>query len=114
MRICVLEVDGRCEVQTLAESLPRRAQKRLDVVFRLLAQKGRAGRDDTAFKQLDSVVWEIKEHSANVRLFCFRHEHRLVVCTHGGTKPAGNARYRREIEKTLKLYERCRKEGVLP
>lgn len=114
MRICALEVDGRCDAQALVESLPRRAQKRLRVVFRLLAEEGRAGRDDTTFKQLESVVWEIKEHSASVRLFCFRYQHRLVVCTHGGKKPAGKARYRRDIEKVLALYRRCGEEGVLP
>lgn len=114
MRICALEVDGRCEVQALIESLPKRARNRLRVVFRLLAEQGRAGCDDTSFKQLESVVWEMKEHSASVRLFCFRHEHRLVVCTHGGAKPAGKARYRREIDRVLALYDRCRREGVLP
>lgn len=113
MRVCALEIDGRCEAEALIESLPRQARRRLRVVIRLIAEHGRAGCDDASFKQLESVVWEMKEHSASVRVFCFRHEHHLVVCTHGGAKPSGKARYRREIDKVLALHERCQREGVL-
>jgi hypothetical protein len=109
-----LVIDGRCATEELIASLPRQAQRRFRKIFRLLAESGRAGREDASFKHLESSVWEMKEHSANVRLFCFRHQHRVIVCTHGDSKPGGNARYRREIEKVLRLHERCRIEGVLP
>lgn len=109
-----LAVDGRCATEEFLAMLPRQAQRRFRKVFLLLAESGRAGQEDTSFKQLESAVWEIKEHSANVRLFCFKHQHSIVVCTHGTEKPGGPAMYRREIEKVMRLYECCRREGVLP
>ena len=114
MRVLELEVDGRSGTRELMDSLPEQTQRRFRVMFRLLAETGRVGQGETGFRRLESVVYEIKEYSSNVRLFCFRWRHCVVVCTHGGKKPAGKAAYRREIDKVLRLYELCRREGVLP
>lgn len=113
VQVCALKLDDRCQTLDFLSSLTPRAQKRYRVVFRLIAMQGRAGREEASFKQLESNVWEIKEHSKNVRLFCFRHKHRLVVCTHGGPKPGGNAAYQREVRKVLDLYKQCLDEGIL-
>ncbi|MBN2464613.1 type II toxin-antitoxin system RelE/ParE family toxin [candidate division WOR-3 bacterium] len=113
VQVYALKQDERCQTLDFLKSLPRRALKRYRVVFRLIAAQGRAGREETSFKRLESDVWEIKEHSKNVRLFCFRHGTRLVVCTHGGPRPGGKAAYRREIDKVLALYRQCLEEGIL-
>lgn len=114
MRVLELEIDGRSGTREFFESLPWQAQSRFRVMFRLLAESGRVGRQESSFRRLESVVYEIKEHSSNVRLFCFRWGHCVIVCAHGRKKPAGKAAYRSEIDKVLRLYELCRAEGVLP
>jgi phage-related protein len=113
MSIEALDRDGRCEVRSLIAEFPPRSRKKLDAVFARLAEYGRTGPESTSFKRLSGVVHEVKEHSANVRIFCFVWQHRLVVCTHGARKPAGKARYRVEIDRVLRLYEECLQEGVL-
>jgi len=116
MEVCVLEIDGRREALEFVGGLQERAQRRFFVIFRLLAQAGYVGRDEHAFKCLEGPVWEIKEDSANARLFCFRWKGALVVCTHGTAKPAGkgSAQYHEAIRKVRQLLEDCKTAGVLP
>jgi hypothetical protein len=114
LRVYELELDGRSETGKFMDSLSEQARRRFRNVFRLLAESGRAGQSETGFRRLESIVYEIKEYSSNSRLFCFRWRDCIIVCTHGGKKPAGEAAYRREIDKVLRLYDLCRREGVLP
>jgi hypothetical protein len=112
--VCALVVNERNETAEYLDSLSPAERKRIDYVFRRLAESGRAGFHDETFKQLEGVVWEIKEHRTNTRLFCFTSGRRLIVCTHAARKPAGNARYQVEKGKVRRLYELCLAEGVLP
>jgi plasmid stabilization system protein ParE len=116
MQVYDLEHDGRREAMDFIESQAAPAQSQLVKAFRLLAQTGRAGREEQMFKHLEGPVYEIKAHSANVRLYCFRHRHTVVVCTHGSTKPAGKETegYRNAVRKVERLLEECRTAGVLP
>jgi hypothetical protein len=113
MSVEALVRDGRCATLDFIEGLPARSRRKLDAIFGQLAAAGRAGAGDTSFKHLAGQVYEMKEHSANVRVFCFVWQRWLVVCTHGSRKPAGKARYRIEIEKVQELYAECLREGVL-
>jgi len=114
LAVCALVVNERNETAEYLGSLSQAERKRLDYVFRRLADLGRAGFQGETFKQLEGVVWEIKEHHTNTRLFCFASGHRLIVCTHAACKPAGRARYQAEMDKVRRLYELCLAEGVLP
>ena len=112
--VCALVVNERNETGEYLGSLSLAGRKRVDYVFRRLAEFGRAGFRDETVKRLEGVVWEIKEHQSNTRLFCFTSGHRLIVCTHAARKPAGRARYQVEMDKVQRLYELCLVEGVLP
>ena len=96
-------MDGRCVALEFIRGLPVRAQQGIFTTVALLAERGWRLRNEARFKHLREDVYEIKEHSSNVRLFCFLHQGRLVVCTHGTRKPGGRGRYAREIEKVLRL-----------
>jgi hypothetical protein len=111
--VCALVVNERNETAEYLDSLSPLERKRLDYVFRRLAEFGRAGFRDETFKRLEGVVCEIKEHRTSTRLFCFASGRRLIVCTHAARKPAGSARYQVEIDKAQRLYELCLVEGVL-
>jgi hypothetical protein len=116
MQVYDLERDGRRETKEFIVGLDERAQLRLVKTFRQLAQTGRAGRDEQRFKHLDGPVYEVKEHSVNARLFCFRWKSRVIICTHGTRKPAGKGtkQYQEAIEKVKRLLEECEAAGVLP
>lgn len=115
MQVYDLERDGRREAKEFINSLDTPAQSRFVRIFRQLAQTGRAGREEQRFKHLEGPVYEIKEHSVNVRLFCFRWRNATVVCTHGSAKPTGKGTegYRNAINKVKRLLEECRNAGVL-
>ena len=113
LTVCALVVNERNETAEYLDSLSRVARKRLDYVFRRLAEYGPAGFCDATFKRLEGAVYEIKEHLGNTRLFCFMAGRRLIVCTHAGRKPAGRARYRVEMDKVRRMHGLCRTEGVL-
>jgi hypothetical protein len=113
LTVCALVVNGRSETAEYFNSLSPGGRKRLGYVLGRLAERGLAGFRDETLKRLDSLVYEIKEHRSNTRLFCFRSEARLVVCTHGARKPAGRARYQAEMAKVHRLYEQCLVEGAL-
>jgi CHAD domain-containing protein len=112
--VCALVVNERNETAEYLGTLSPAERKRVDYVFRRLAELGRAGFRDGTFKRLEGVVCEIKEHRTNTRLFCFMSGHRLIVCTHAARKPAGRVRYHVEMDKVRRLYELCLTEGVLP
>jgi len=112
--VCALVVNERDETAEYLGSLSPAGRKRLDYVFRRLAELGRVGFRDETLKRLEGVVWEIKEHHTSTRLFCFTSGRRFIVCTHAARKPAGRARYQAEIDKVLRLYDLCLAEGVLP
>jgi len=116
LRVCDLERDGRREVIEFILGLDERAQRRFVKTFRQLAQTGRAGREEQRFKHLEGPVYEMKEHSVNARLFCFRWKTTLVVCTHGMRKPAGRGTrpYQDAIAKVRRLLSECEAAGVLP
>jgi phage-related protein len=116
MQVHDLERNGRREAMDFIESLAAPAQSRFIKTFRQLAQTGRAGREEQRFKHLDGPVYEVKEHSVNARLFCFRWRDRVIVCTHGMRKPAGHGsrQYQEAIEKVKRLLEECEAAGVLP
>ena len=116
MQIYDLERDGRREAMDFIESQATPAQSQFVKTFRLLAQTGRAGREEQRFKHLDGPVYEVKEHSVNARLFCFRWKGRVIVCTHGTRKPAGKGtrQYQEAIEKVKRLLDECEAAGVLP
>jgi len=111
--ICALVVNELSETAEYLNALSPTGRKRLDYVFQRLAELGRAGFRDETFKRLEGAVCEIKEHATNTRLFCFTSGNRLIVCTHAARKPAGNARYRVEIDKVRRLHGLCLTEGVL-
>jgi hypothetical protein len=115
MQVYDLERDGRRDAREFLDSLDTSAQSRLVKTFRQLAQTGRAGREEQRFKRLEGPVWEIKERSVNVRLFCFRWGNAIIVCTHGLKKPAGRGSevYRNAINKVKRLLEECTNAGVL-
>jgi len=110
-QVCALVVNDRNETAEYLNALALPARKRLDHVFRRLAETGSVGGE--TFKQLDDIVCEIKEHKSNTRLFGFVSRHCLVVCTHGARKPGGRARYQVEIEKVRRLFKLCLEEGVI-
>lgn len=110
--VLALERDGRCETQELLSTLPERAVRNLDAVMQRLADVGRAGKGEERFRHLRGPVYEMKEHSSGVRLYCFRYG-RVLVCTHGGPKRAGRARLNLEIDKVMETYELCAREGLL-
>ncbi|HDQ99125.1 MAG TPA: hypothetical protein ENN51_02410 [candidate division WOR-3 bacterium] len=113
LRVCALELDGRCASLEFVRGLPVRAQQGIFATFALLAKCGWRLRNETRFKHLREDVYEIKEYSSNVRLFCFLHAGRLVVCTHGTRKPGGRGRYAREIEKVLRLHRMAEEQAVI-
>jgi len=116
MQVCDLERDGRREAMDFIESQATPAQSQFIKTFRLLAQTGRAGREEQRFKHLEGPVYEVKEHSVNARLFCFRWKGRVIVCTHGARKPAGKGtrQYQEAIQKVKRLLDECEAAGVLP
>jgi hypothetical protein len=67
---------------------------------------------ENSFRHLGEQVYEIKEHTIPLRLFCFVHRGRVVVCTHITKKP-GRKQLRNEIEKVKQLRARCLREGTL-
>ena len=111
--VFALEVNGRCETYELLQSLPGRAERRLDYIFERLAETGWTGKSTENVRCLRRPAYEIKEHSSNFRLYCFFYGSRVVVCTHGGVKRSGKARLNQEIDKVVGLYELCLKEGIL-
>jgi phage-related protein len=110
--VYALEVNGRCETYELLRSLPERAEQRLGYIFERLAETGWAGKGVESVRHLRGPVYELKEHSSNVRLYCFFHAGR-VVCTHGSAKRSGKARLNQEIDKVVRLYDLCVMEDVL-
>lgn len=110
--VLAFERDGRCETQEFLSALPERAVRSLDAVMQRLAEVGRAGKGEERFRHLRGPVYEMKEHSSGVRLYCFL-SGRALVCTHGGPRRAGRARLNLEIEKVMKTYELCAREGLL-
>jgi putative component of toxin-antitoxin plasmid stabilization module len=110
--VYALERDGRCEAFEFLRGLPERAVCSLDAVFQRLAEVGSAGKGEERFRHLRGTVYELKEHSSGVRLYCFRHG-RFLVCTHGSAKRAGRARLNQEIDKVVRLYELCKTEAIL-
>jgi hypothetical protein len=109
--VCALLVDTRNETAEYLGSLALPARKRLDYVFRRLIETGSV--NEVTFKQLDGIVYEIKEHKSNTRFYCFLWRPNLIICTHGARKPAGRARYQVEIEKVKRWSELCLREGVI-
>jgi hypothetical protein len=110
--VFALERDGRCETYEFLRDLPGRAESSFDGVFLRIAEVGTAGKGVERMRHLRGPVYELKEHSAGVRLYCFLHG-RTLVCTHGGPKRAGRARLNQEIEKVLSLHELCKTEEIL-
>jgi len=110
--VLALERDGRCETQEFLSALPERAVRSIDGVMQRLAEVGRAGKGEERFRHLRGPVYEMKEHSSGVRLYCFL-SGRVLVCTHGSPKRAGRARLNLEIEKVMETYELCTREGLL-
>jgi len=112
--VYALAVGDRCEVTEFMAELDYRARKRLLYALGRLAQTGWAGQGETVFKRLEAGVYEIKEHVSNSRVFCFLEGRRVVVRTHARPKPAGEARYRAEIDKVKSWRARSIAAGVLP
>jgi hypothetical protein len=110
--VFALDHDGRCETFEFISALPERAQRSLDALFQRLADAAWAGRNEERFRHLRGPAFEMKEHTSNVRLYCFV-QGRAVICTHGSPKRAGRARVNREIEKVMRLYELCINEGAV-
>ena len=111
--VCALMVDGRCLAVDFIDGLPVRTQRHLMATLAMLADTGWRMRNEARFKHLRGDVYEVKEHSSNVRLFCFLHAGRVVVCTHGRVKPSGNREYNTEIEKVDRLHAQCITERIL-
>lgn len=111
--VFALELNGRCETYELLRSLPSRAERRIGYIFERLAEVGWIGKSTENVRCLRRPVYEMKEHSSNVRLYCFFHGNRVVVCTHGSVKRSGKARLNQEIDKVVGIYELCLKEGIL-
>lgn len=112
-KVYALAVDGRCQVVDFLLVLPEQAQRRIMATMAAVADDGWRFRNQTRFKRLKSDVYEIKDISSNVRLFCFMHGGRLVVCTHGEGEPSGTRAYNRAIKKVQRLYKLCIDEGVV-
>ena len=112
-RVCALAIDGRCQVIDFLLGLPERAQQRIVATMAAVADDGWRFRNRTRFKHLRNDIYEIKDISSNVRLFCFMHGGRLVVCTHGESKPSSTKAYNRAIKKVQRLYKLCIDEGVV-
>jgi hypothetical protein len=111
--VYALEVNGRCETYELLRSLPERAEQRLGYIIGRLAETGWAGKGAEGVRHLRGPVYELKEHSSNVRLYCFFHAGRVIICTHGSVKRSGKARLNQEIDKVVMLYELCKTEDIL-
>jgi hypothetical protein len=108
--VCALIVNDRCDFREWFEQIGERPRKRIRAVMVDLAEGGNGGGIER-FRHLTGQVYEIKEHSIPLRVFCFFHEGNLVVCTHGVTKPKPR-RLRDEIDKALALRQRLITEGV--
>lgn len=108
--ICALVVNGRSDFREWFEQIGERPRKRLRAVMANLAEGGNGGGVER-FRHLAGRVYEIKEHSIPLRVFCFFHEDNLIVCTHGAKKPKPR-RLRDEIDKVEALRQRLTSEGV--
>ena len=112
--IYTLVIDNRDATRGYIEGLQKDSQRSLAVKLRRIAEFGWAGYDDQVARHLKGsrIACELKEHKSNTRLYFFMHDKRLVVCTHGGPKP-GRRGIADEIAKVERLYEDCRREGLL-
>jgi len=108
--VCALIVNGRSDFREWFERIDEKPRKRIRAVMVSLAEGGNGGGVER-FRHLEGQVYEIKEHSIPLRVFCFFHEGNLVVCTHGVKKPKPR-RLRDEIDKTEALRQRLITEGV--
>jgi hypothetical protein len=111
--VCALVVDGRCLAVDFVDGLPERAQRHLMATLAMVAEVGWRMRNEARFKHLRGDVYEVKEHNSRARLFCFLHQGRLVVCTHGRLKPSGNREYNKEIVRVERLHLQCITERIL-
>jgi hypothetical protein len=105
--VCALIVGEKCDFREWFGRIDERPRKKIRAVMVDLAEGGNGGGIER-FRHLEGPVYEIKEHSIPLRVFCFFHEGNLVVCTHG-TKPR---RLRDEIDRALALRQRLITEGV--
>lgn len=108
--ICALNVNGRCDFREWFERVGEKPRNKILAVMANLADGGNGGGFER-FRHLEGQVYEIKEHSIPLRVFCFFHEGNLVVCTHGAKKPKPR-RLRVEIDRTEALRQRLIAEGV--
>ena len=105
-------VDGNCPVVDMIYDLPERTQRHLMATMAIIAETGWRMRNEARFKHLRGDVYEIKEHSSNVRFFCFLHRGRVVVCTHDREKPGSKREYNKEIDKVERLLAQCITERI--
>jgi hypothetical protein len=109
--VYALLIDGRNAVRDALVRYEGPASRKLVAIMRWLSESLTLPREHS-FRHLGEHVYEFKEHMIPLRLFCFMHRGRIVVCTHITKKP-GKKQLRNEIEKVKQLRARCFREGVL-
>ena len=109
--VCALVIDGRNAMRDALARYEGRASRKLVAVLRWLAEYAVPPREHS-FRHPGEQVYEVREHTIPLRLFCFIQGGRVVVCTHVTKKP-GKRQLRNEIEKVKQLRVRCLREGVL-
>jgi hypothetical protein len=107
-KVCVLVVDGRCDVRMYLGALSEREQSSLVAVMRLLAVQGFVANKER-FNRLDSGIYEIKTRRPPHRLYCFQ-DGNYWICTHGSRKP-GKREMQRHIAKVKALRTRLQEES---
>jgi putative component of toxin-antitoxin plasmid stabilization module len=75
-------------------------QRRID----FLAERGTAYRNKEQCRPLGDQVFELKTRGGS-RLYFFFDADRIIVCTHGGSKPKGDAGVKQQKEHALRIRQ---------
>lgn len=80
--VCVLGVDGRFPALDFLETNRKRYEKDVAEIERYMLQMANEGivRNTSKFRSLTNGLFEFKSNAHGLRVTCFWHENRLLIC----------------------------------
>ena len=105
-------VDGKSLFQDFYRKLDRKAKDRLAARIESLADNG-PPKNDRKFPHEGDGIYAIKDITTAVRVYCFFHEGRVIIITHGFLKKYQKSRNRgkNNLYKALKIRDEFLKGG---
>jgi mRNA-degrading endonuclease RelE of RelBE toxin-antitoxin system len=71
--------DGSCEVQVFLDSLDKSDRRKIDVLFEMMGEQGKISNKEK-FKKLEGTDGIFEFKSFQIRLLCFLHHSRVIIC----------------------------------